>query len=193
MNIKKLSIIVGLFFLTSIVSLSSEARIPNIQRGQIKKEPVPLPNVASDLMIDAEFFSSIGLTKSASKDGRNVWSGSNMDSIQQVFDIRWVFNSNKEALHYHKSKLVENSEEGQPIQDVIAIAGTQELHVYRESEKLENMITKMKLPTKHFCFLFVVGNVVAKVYISVNSILSVNDIVKIPEEAVRRMLAYQSK
>ncbi|WP_196887290.1 hypothetical protein [Aureivirga sp. CE67] len=152
--------------------------------------PVPIDSVPTTLFISKKFFNKHGLKQEQVEKDFIVWNSDSNEHIQRIVDIRWVFNSNEEAIKYHKGKLKENSENGQKVEFNMNLDNVEELHVFKESKQMENMIQMMNLPQKQHCFLFVVDNIAFKVFVATDKSKSPEDIVFIVNEAVNQMKIY---
>lgn len=97
---------------------------------------------------------------------RQIWASKSMskNEINQFYDIRLKFDSNKEALAFHKEYKVENSENGPVIKKhKIKIKGVDELGVYTQQKLIaKSMLEPMGFQA--FCFIFVVDNYFVKMY-----------------------------
>ena len=152
---------------------------------------VPDKLVPNEMFIASSFFEKYELTKGKSDSNVIRWNGDPHKSIHMVFDIRWIFKTNKDALTYHNAKLKINAENGQPLEDVVQILGAEELHVYRESPEIENFAKLMNLPTRQFNFLFVVKNVVVKIFIGAHINTTIEEVIPIVEEGIKRTKKYK--
>jgi hypothetical protein len=158
---------------------------------KLKNVPTPSDTVPKELFITEEFFSKYGLKRGETNKDFVVWNMIKDGHIQRVVDIRWVFKSNEEALQYHRAKLKENSENGQEIQFDYKLNKAEDLHVFKENEQIENMLKAMKLSQRQYYFLFVVDNVVFKVFVASDNTLESKDVIFIAEEAINRLMKYK--
>ena len=149
--------------------------------------PTPSDSVPIKLFISKEFFNKHGLKKGQVEKSFIVWNSESNKHITRVVDIRWVFNSNREALKYHRRKLKENSEDGQRVEFNMNLNNVEELNVFKESKQIENMMQMMNLPQKQHYFLFVVENIAFKVFVATDKSKSPEDVVFIVNEAVNQM------
>ncbi|MCB0477991.1 MAG: hypothetical protein KDC84_07500 [Crocinitomicaceae bacterium] len=132
--------------------------------------PNPKPEVSEELFLTTEFLQYFGLekTEDGDKPGMKIYDGpQNKERIQRFVDIRWEFETNEDALKYHRYKLNENSEGGRPIEIKQEIGGIQELKVFEESEKMREILDEMKLDGKQYYFIFVKGKVLIKLFFGV--------------------------
>ena len=168
----------GLF----LVSFSSETR-----SYAVKGNPDGLDKIPDNLFIPDAFFVKYNL-KMAPQSNLHIkdWSTPERTAeIGVVDDVRWEFNNADEAMAYHKKNLVVNSENGVEIKDGVYIPGAEELHIYRESKSITDLNQNMGINTKEFYFLFVIDKVVAKVFVTVNGNVSLNDASVFAKEAAK--------
>jgi hypothetical protein len=154
--------------------------------SKFNNEPVPISNKSDCVFIKEEFFKKHGLKKEQVEDDFIVWNNEKNDKIQRVVDIRWVFATHEEALKYHELNLKENSENGQEIKLKSTFTGVEELHVYKESKEMENMIKSMNLPQRQHYFIFVKDNMVYKIFVATIPSINTEDVKFIADEAIRQ-------
>jgi hypothetical protein len=159
--------------------------------NRLDDTPKPLDSVPIELFIDDVFIEKNGLKKGQIEKDFIVWNSTTNKHIQRVVDIRWVFKTTEDALKYHQAKLKENSEDGQEI-TIDTIIQALDLHVYKESKAMENMLSMMKLQQKQYYFLFVVDNVAFKIFVATDQTLEAKDVVFIVEEAINKMSKYKA-
>jgi len=78
--------------------------------------PSPKDSVPMGLFITESFFSEYGLVKGQVEKNFIVWNSIGNDHIERLVDIRWVFETNEDAIKYHNNNLIDNLEEGQEIE-----------------------------------------------------------------------------
>lgn len=154
--------------------------------SKFNNEPVPISNNSDCVFIKEAFFSKHGLKKGQVEKDFIVWNNEKNDKIQRVVDIRWVFATHEEALKYHELNLKENSENGQEIMLKSTFTGVKELHVYKESKEMENMIKGMNLPQRQHYFIFVKDNMVYKIFVATVPSINTEDVKFIADEAIRQ-------
>ena len=133
--------------------------------------------IADNLFIADAFFVKYNLTLGP-RTSPHIRDWSTIDrtsKIGVVDDVRWEFDNAEKAAEYHAKNLKVNSESGLEIQAKIYIPGALNLHIYRESKSITDLNKEMGIDTKEFYFLFTIDKVVAKVFVSVNGDVSVND------------------
>lgn len=87
-------------------------------------------------------------------------------SIQQFFDIRIKFDSNKAARKFHRDYLPQNSEHGTEVKNHrFKIYGVDDLKVYTQSEMM-NALFLEPYGLQAFTFLFVVNDYFVKFYVT---------------------------
>ncbi len=166
----------------SLVSFSSK-----ISRSVVKGNPDGNEKIPENLFIPDAFFTKYNL-ELAPQSNAHIKDWSTIDrtaKIGVVDDDRWEFKDADEAMAWYKKKLTENSENGVEIKDQMYIPGAQELHMYRESKSITDMNASMNIDTKQFYFIYVIDKVVAKVVVTVNGKVSLDDASLFPKEAAK--------
>lgn len=151
--------------------------------------PVPYDSVSHRLFIPDEFLTQQKLKKVQTTTHMRVWNAVKHPHIQRLVDIRWVFDTPEEALKYHQAKLKLNSEDGQEVKVTLKdkITDAKALRVFRESKRMEDFIKGMDLPQRQHCFLFVVKNVVFKIFVATDKTWYPKDLVFIVKKAVEQV------
>jgi hypothetical protein len=145
-----------------------------------------------DIFLDSNFCSKYNLKNSTRNFRRmNYWDNTlhyKSPDFISVYDIRWVFKSNKEALEFHKRFLPINSEGGIEIKKSgIAIDSTTNLRIFREDDGTRQMNKDFGYPMNYYYFIFVVDNTVAKVFVSAKPGVTVDQAAVFAMEASRRI------
>lgn len=145
-------------------------------------------NVETGAFISPSFFMNHKLYGGDTTNSRKrVWSSDNAD-YNQVYDIRWKFSSEKEALDFYNKFLIINSENSVELKKIkIEIEGTAQLNVFEDLNS-EEMMKAFGFKSKNYCFLMVVNNYVIKLYISAEDYIEVSDAKIFAVEAVARTL-----
>lgn len=160
---------------------------------RMKEIPVPLSEIPADLFLTSSFLAKYNLKLVQSEGNFIAWSSDATSMIQRFVDIRWVFENNEDAWRYHRANLKANSEDGQPLTETIDLPGAQDLYICRESASVEKMIKQMLLTMRQYYFLFVVDNVVFKLFIATDTSVTLQDVKAFAEEAIARLRLYQQK
>ena len=155
--------------------------------------PTPSQTVPDALFLPESFFSKHGLKKAQVEKNFIVWNAEAGKKIQRLVDIRWVFKTNEEALRYHTSMLGRNAEGGPEVVFNGKLDGADELHVFKESPQTEMLMKNMNVSQKQHYFIFVVDNVVFKVFVATDKSMNPEDLAFIPEEAIKIFKAYKQK
>jgi hypothetical protein len=133
-----------------------------------RDEPEPLPTVKFEYFLPASYMNKKGLVINTAAANANMerWSAKDMNTniIQMVFDIRYVFNSEKEASDYLDMKLGELSEGGGKTANNLKKEGADESFVFGANPNLNSLFGDMDMV--QYNFVFRVKNVVAKVFVS---------------------------
>lgn len=108
--------------------------------------------------------------------------------VQIVIDIRWVLESRDKALEFHKTYLKENSESGNPYtKKDIKIKNVEALYIFNENDTGAAVLKEMGVEQRHHYFLFVVDNVVAKVFVATKPNVSTKKAAKFAQLAATQL------
>jgi hypothetical protein len=131
------------------------------------KEPPYSKDNPSNLFIPVAFFKPYKLIPGEVNNFLHVYNMEGKEGrYQRMVDIRWVFHNNADALKWHRIKLEANSEGGTEVKGAFVLPGAEEVHVYRESPEMAETIKGFGIKQRqHYC-IFVVGNVVCKVFLA---------------------------
>lgn len=130
-------------------------------------EPVFRKENPQNIFIPDSFYKPFGLIPGEKNNMLHVCNMENKDNkFQRSVDIRWVFNSREDALKWHRLKLEENAEGGEPVKGTFRVDNAEEIKVFRESAKAADMLKAFGLVQRHHYFIFVVENVVCKVFVA---------------------------
>lgn len=167
------------------------------QFSELEKEFNQFENTHNDILpqslfIDSAFCAKYHL-KNITKDFKNmnIWnenSFNDSEDFMRVCDIRWQFKDKAEAAAFHKKFLPVNSESGEPITNSkITIDKTQQLKIFRENAQTRKMNEGFGLSMNFYYFIFVVDNVVAKVFVNTKTSVTVEQAAVFAKEAAKRI------
>lgn len=117
------------------------------------------------------------------------WSAKDMGTaaIQMVFDIRLIFENEKDASEYLEIKEQELSEGGSTTDHNLQAFGTDASQVYGENKNLTAAFGDLDMA--QFNFVFRIKNVVAKVFVSGSKKMAYADAEAFAKEAIARIKA----
>lgn len=144
-------------------------------------------NVPPSAFLDSSTVKGMQIANTAS--WRHIWSDDANDSIKHVmqfYDIRLKFDSNKEALKFHKKYLGLNSEFGPRIRKHgVNHNGTDAFYVYSGSKAYNKMMEPYGF--KIICYLFVVDNYFVKLYVTCLTEYQPTKFQNFVDESIRRI------
>ncbi|MCL9806560.1 hypothetical protein NAT51_13575 [Flavobacterium amniphilum] len=155
--------------------------------------PTPADTVPEVLFLSENFLGKHGFKKGQVEKEFRVWNSEKNKKIQRLVDIRWVFTTHEEALRYHTTMLGRNAEGGPEINFNGKLEGAAELHVFKEGPQAEMLMKSLNVSQRQHYFIFVVDNVVFKIFASTEIAVNPEDITFIPEEAIKIFKAYKQK
>jgi len=107
--------------------------------------------------------------------------------IQMVFDIRFIFKDEQDAITYFVAKLEEMSEGGELTTHTLNTFGASESKVYGANPRLMGAFGDLDMA--QFNFVFRVKNTVAKVFVSASKKASYEEALAFAKEAIGRIKA----
>lgn len=122
-------------------------------------------NVPSSIFLDSSVVKHMQVANTTS--WRHIWSDidDSIKHVMQFYDIRLQFESNKEALKFHKKYLGLNSEFGPRIKKHgLKYEGAEAFYVYSGSKAYSQMMEPYGFQI--LCYLFVVDNYFVKLYVT---------------------------
>ncbi|MBN1180728.1 MAG: hypothetical protein JXB49_00475 [Bacteroidales bacterium] len=122
--------------------------------------------LAREVFLDSTLLQDMKLTHALN--WRQIWTFAdvNTKNIDQFYDIRLKFNTEAEALAFHKKYMDINSENGPEIKKhKIQIEGVKELKVFTQNATASKMFLEPN-GLQALCYLFVVDNYFVKFYIT---------------------------
>jgi len=179
----------GSFLLFGTLALSLVSFSPRTSRDFAKGNPDGLEKIPENLFIPDVFFTKYNL-ELAPQSNAHIKDWSTIDrtaKIGVVDDVRWEFKDADEAMAWHKKNLNANSENGVEFKDKMYIPGAQDLHMFRESKSITDMNASMNIDTKQFYFIYVIDKVVAKVVVTVNGKVTLDDASVFAKEAAKNV------
>ncbi|MFW9991520.1 MAG: hypothetical protein ACFFD4_05635 [Candidatus Odinarchaeota archaeon] len=138
----------------------------------------------SEIFLTAEDLTPWGLELTQDEPDKlmKVWTCTERNSlIQKVVDIRWIFDTSEEAHQYHVDHLEENAEGSSELSAINEPFG-QDLYVFFKDPN-DPMLAMFNLEMNMFYFIFREKNVLAKVFISGSSGLTLDDATQIARAA----------
>lgn len=154
-------------------------------------QTLPSPQDSSDraLYIDSTFFHPKGLMKGEENRLLTVWNSESRENPgpARIVDIRWVFDSPKDAKKWLKANLREQSEGGDPYKLKSKLKGVKNLNCFRENPKMAQFMAAMGVSQNYHYFIFTVDNVVVKIFVSTDTGTRTEEVMDIPREAIRRV------
>lgn len=145
--------------------------------------------VSPDAFISKSFFITYKLAGGdTTKTRMRIWSAKEKGSsdYNQVYDIRWKFESHDEALDFYYKFMDINSENSTELRKPeIEIKDADEVKVFEDLNS-EQMMKAFGFSSKNYCFLLVVNTYVIKIYISADDKIKVADAKIFAEEAAAR-------
>ncbi len=137
-----------------------------------------------------EFCAGKGLEPGQINSQFRVWNSLEANAkYQRVVDIRWYFKTPEQAAKYLKDNLDKESEHGDPVKSIVPIPGVSNLYEFTEGAKQREMNKAFGLKLNMFYFLFTVQNYAAKVFISSENDITLEDAAIIAKEAASRLNA----
>jgi hypothetical protein len=156
----------------------------------LKKEPSFSENNADNIFTPPAFFLTYKMKPGERNNLLHVYNNlekADKSKYQRAVDIRWTFKTEADALKWHRIKLEENSEGGEPVKDKILIQGAQELKIYREGKGSAEMMKSLGITQRHHYFLFVYKNIVCKVFVATDDKTGSKEIVPFAMAAVKQL------
>jgi hypothetical protein len=153
--------------------------------------PKPLPAVDEKYFLAKASMIQKGLEENVNAASENMkrWSAKNMGDakIHMVFDIRFIFKDEQDAIAYFKAKLEELSEGGDLTANTLNTFGASESKVYGANARMMEAFGDLDIA--QFNFVFRVKNVVAKVFVSTTKKTTYEEAVAFAKEAIGRIKA----
>lgn len=161
-----------------------------------KKEPEPVYREENpgNIFTPISFFSKYGLLPGETNTRLHVYNMDKKDNnYQRSVDIRWVFENKQDALNWHRMNLQQNSEDGEPVKGTFMIEGAEEIKVYRESAKAMEMMKAFGIVQRQHYFIFVVENVVCKIFVATDGTIDSNGVLPFAKAAATQVKAFLPK
>jgi hypothetical protein len=157
----------------------------------INKVPAYREKNADNIFTPAIFFKTYGLKPGEVNNLLHVYNSENMNDVkyQRLVDIRWTFETEAEAMEWHRKKIEENSEYGEPVKERIEVEGAMELKIFREGAGAAKMLSDFGLKQRHHYFLFVYKNIVCKVFVATDEKTKTKELVHFANAAVTQLKA----
>jgi hypothetical protein len=153
--------------------------------------PSPLPSVDEKYFLTKEWMMQKGMEENVNAANENMrrWSAKNMNDakIQMIFDIRFIFKDEQDAIAYFKGKLQELSEGGELTANTLNDLGASESKVYGANPRLMGAFGDLDMA--QFNFVFRVKNTIAKVFVSASKKATYEEAVAFAKEAIGRIKA----
>jgi len=134
----------------------------------INKLPAYREKNADNIFTPAAFFKTYGLQPGEVNNLLHVYNNTDKGDVkyQRLVDIRWTFETEADALQWHRKKMRENSENGDLLKEDIVVQDARELKIFREGKDAKEMLKGFGIQQRHHYFLFVYKNIVCKVFIA---------------------------
>jgi hypothetical protein len=155
--------------------------------------PGPLPTVNERYFLSGEFMNKKGMIADTNATTVNMrrWSALHLNEakIQMVFDIRFVFKNEPDAISYYLANLEDLSEGGEPTASTIDSFGASESRVYGANARMLEAIGNLDMA--QYNFVFRVKNVVAKVFVAASKKATYDEALVFAREAISRIRSAQ--
>ncbi len=159
-----------------------------------EKEPAYREENPESLFVPSAFYKSYGMEQGETNTRFHVYNMINKNNkYQRSVDIRWVFESKEDALKWHRMNMQKNAEDGAPVKGNFTINGAEEIAVFRESAGAAEIMKAFGMVQRHHYFLFVVGNVVCKVFVATDETLDSKDLLPFAAAAAKQVKDNQPK
>ena len=152
-----------------------------------EQHQVPKDKWTKALYLSDEFCATKGLKPVETNGVLRAWSDASKGKLTRVVDIRLYFSSPEEAASYLKKNLAELSENGEVLTTKIDIPQAANLMVLREGAGVRSMNAALGVKINMYYFVFTVKNYLAKVFVSSQNPISVNEVAPYAKEAARRL------
>jgi len=155
----------------------------------LNKVPAYREKNEDNIFTPAIFFKTYGLKPGEVNNLLHVYNSENLGEgkYQRLVDIRWTFETEADALEWHRKKMEENSESGEPVKEPINIEDALELKVFREGADARKMLSGFGLTQRHHYFLFVYKNIVCKVFVATDDKTETEELVPFALAAVKQL------
>jgi hypothetical protein len=155
----------------------------------MNKLPAYREKNADNIFTPAGFFIAYGLKRGEVNDLLHVYNSEERGEVkyQRVVDIRWTFETEADALEWHRKKMSENSENGEPVKEPIKVEGASALQVFREGAGAIKMLNGFGIKQRHHYFLFVYKNIVCKVFVATDDKTETKELVPFATAAVTQL------
>jgi hypothetical protein len=157
----------------------------------LNKVPVYREKNEDNIFTPAIFFKTYALKPGEVNNLLHVYNSEDLGEAkyQRLVDIRWTFETEADALEWHRKKIEENSEYGEPVKEGIEVEGTRALKVFREGSGAAKMLSDFGLKQRHHYFLFVYKNIVCKVFVATDNKTETKELVPFALAAVKQLNA----
>jgi len=153
--------------------------------------PEPLPGVDDKYFLAKEWMTQKAMDENVKAGNENMrrWSAKNLTDakIQMVFDIRYIFKDEDDAITYYKANLKNLSEGGELTANTLNTYGTSESRVYGANPRMMEAFGDLDMA--QYNFVFRVKNTVAKVFVSTSKKATYDEAVAFAKEAIGRIKA----
>lgn len=157
----------------------------------MNKVPAYRETNADNIFTPASFFKTYDLKPGEVNNLLHVYNNSNPGEIkyQRLVDIRWTFETEADALEWHRKKMEENSENGEAVKERMEVEGATALQVFREGSRAREMLKGFGIKQRHHYFLFVYKNIACKVFIATDDKTETRELVPFATAAVQQLKA----
>jgi hypothetical protein len=149
---------------------------------------IPKEKWSKDFFLSDEFCAGKGLKPGETNQLLRAWN-SDMDNgkFSRVVDIRMYFESPSDAADYLNNNIAELSEKGDPVYYKTKMPQVSNLKVFREGAGARNLNASLGLKSNMYYFVFTVKNYIAKVFVSAESDMTVDEASVFAKEAAGRL------
>jgi hypothetical protein len=155
----------------------------------LNKVPAYREKNADNIFTPADYFKTFELQPGEVNNLLHVYNSEKMDEVknQRLVDIRWTFETAEDAMVWHRKKMIENSEKGEPVKELIEIEGARALKIFREGPDASKMLIDFGLKQRQHYFLFVYKNIACKIFIATDDKTETRELVHFVTAAVQQL------
>jgi hypothetical protein len=169
--------------------LSNECTAIKRLLAALNKVPAYREKNADNIFTPPVFFKTYGLLPGEVNNLLHVYNNTDKGDVkyQRLVDIRWTFENEEDALQWHRKKMQQNSENGEPVNELIPVEGARELKIFREGRDAKEMLKGFGIQQRQHYFLFVYKNIVCKVFIATDDKTETRELVPFATAAIQQL------
>lgn len=169
--------------------LAEDCEAINRLLAATNKVPAYREKNADNIFTSVDFFKAYGLKPGEVNNLLHVYNNTESGEVkyQRVVDIRWTFETEVEALEWHRKKMRENSEDGELVKEPIEVEGATALKIFREGAGAKKMLQDFGIKQRHHYFLFVYKNIACKVFIATDDKTESKELVPFAAAAITQL------